>query len=45
MNCYGEVALGVECALPARFDASRRHRRYRFVLLWLLLAFAVGAIL
>ena len=42
---YGEVALGVECALPARFEASIRRRRYRSMLLWLLLALAAGAIL
>lgn len=42
---YGEVALGVECALPARFDASMRRRRYRSVLLWLLLALGAGTIL
>ena len=42
---YGDVALGVECALPARFDASIRPRRYRSVALWLLLALAAGAIL
>jgi hypothetical protein len=42
---YGEVALGVECALPARFEASTRPRRYRSCLLWLLFAVAAGAIL
>jgi hypothetical protein len=42
---YGEVALGVECALPARFEASVRRRRYRPLLLWLALALAAGAIL
>ena len=42
---YGEVALGVECALPARFDASIRPRRCRSLLLWLLLALAAGALL
>lgn len=42
---YGEVALGVECALPARFEAGRRRRRHRFLLLWLLLAVAAGALL
>jgi len=43
---YGEVALGVECALPARFEASLRRRRYRWsLLLWLLFALAAGAIL
>lgn len=42
---YGEVALGVECALPARFEASIRRRRYRSMLLWLLLALAAGALL
>ena len=42
---YGEVALGVECALPARFEAGRRRKRYWPALLWLLLAFAAGALL
>ena len=42
---YGEVALGVECALPARFQASRRRRRYRSLVFWLLLALAAGALL
>jgi hypothetical protein len=42
---YGEVALGVECALPARFEASIRRRRSRSFLLWLLFALAAGAIL
>ena len=42
---YGEVALGVECALPARFDASIRRKRYRSLLPWLLLALAAGAML
>ena len=42
---YGEVALGVECALPARFEAGLRRRRYGSLLLWLLLALAAGAIL
>jgi len=42
---YGEVALGVECALPARFEAGIRRKRYRSVLLWLLLAVAAGALL
>ncbi len=40
---YGEVALGVECALPARFDA--RTRRPRSSTLWLLLGIATLAIL
>ena len=42
---YGEVALGVECALPARFEATMRRRRSRSMLLWLLVAVAAGAIL
>ena len=42
---YGEVALGVECALPARFEAGIPRKRYRSVLLWLLLAVAAGALL
>ena len=40
---YGEVALGVECALPARFDAHAR--RPRSSTLWLLLGIATLAIL
>jgi hypothetical protein len=40
---YGEVALGVECALPARFDA--RAKRPRSSVLWLLLGVATLAIL
>ena len=42
---YGEVALGVECALPARFEAGIRRKRYRSGLVWLLLAVAAGALL
>ncbi|HEV8095133.1 MAG TPA: hypothetical protein VGP71_05345 [Burkholderiales bacterium] len=42
---YGEVALGVECALPARFEASTRRRRSRSLPLWLLFVLAAGAIL
>ena len=42
---YGEVAIGVECALPARFEAGIRRKRYRSVLHWLLLAVAAGALL
>jgi hypothetical protein len=41
---YGEVALGVECALPAHFDA-RAGRRLRSSTLWLLLGIATLAIL
>jgi hypothetical protein len=33
MSRYGEVALGVESALPARFELWRRRRRLR---VWLL---------
>jgi len=41
---YGDVALGVECALPARFNArATRRRRPSFV--WLLLGIATLAIL
>ena len=41
---YGDVALGVECALPARFNAgATRRRRLSFV--WLLLGVATLAIL
>jgi hypothetical protein len=41
---YGDVALGVECALPARFNASATRRRLpSFV--WLLLGVATLAIL
>lgn len=42
---YGEVAIGVECALPARFEAGIQRKRYRSQLLWLLLAVAAGALL
>ena len=42
---YGEVALGVECALPARFDASAKRRRRRPSFVWLLLGIATLAIL
>ena len=42
---YGEVALGVECALPERFEASIRRQRSRSFLLWLLVALAAGALL
>ena len=41
---YGEVALGVECALPARFSASAKQRP-RSSPLWLLLGIATLAIL
>jgi hypothetical protein len=41
---YGDVALGVECALPARFNASATRRRRPF-LVWLLLGVATLAIL
>ena len=42
---YGEVALGVECALPERFEARIPQRRSRSFLVWLLLALAAGVIL
>jgi hypothetical protein len=42
---YGEVALGVECALPARFVAGGARRRLRSSLAWLLLGIATLAIL
>jgi len=41
---YGEVALGVECALPARFTDGAKPRP-RSSLLWLLLGIATLAIL
>ena len=41
---YGEVALGVECALPAGFVA-RAQQRPRSSALWLLLGIATLAIL
>ena len=41
---YGEVALGVECALPARFSAGARQRPGSS-LLWLLLGIATLALL
>jgi hypothetical protein len=42
---YGEVALGVECALPARFVAGAARGRLRASLAWLLLGVALLAIL
>ena len=42
---YGEVALGVECALPARFVAGAARPRLRSFLAWLLLGIAALAIL
>ena len=42
---YGDVALGVECALPARFDALAKGRRRRSSFIWLLLGVATLAIL
>jgi hypothetical protein len=41
---YGDVALGVECALPARFNASAS-RRPLASFVWLLLGVATLAIL
>jgi hypothetical protein len=42
---YGEVALGVECALPAGFEARMRERRSRGAMLWLILVLAAAAAL
>jgi hypothetical protein len=42
---YGDVVLGVECALPARFDALAERRRGRSCFAWLLLGIATLAIL
>ena len=42
---YGDVALGVECALPARFDALAKGRRHGSSFIWLLLGVATLAIL
>ena len=42
---YGEVALGVECALPARFVAGAAPPRRRSSLAWLLLGIATLAVL
>jgi hypothetical protein len=42
---HEEVALGVECALPARFDAIARRDRRRSSFVWLLLGVAALAIL
>jgi hypothetical protein len=42
---HEEVALGVECALPARFDALAERRRGRSCFAWLLLGIATLAIL
>ncbi len=41
---YGEVALGVECALPARYNAAATRRR-RSSLVWLLLGVATLALI
>ena len=41
---YGEVALGVECALPARFTTRARQRPWSSTL-WLLLGIATLVIL
>ena len=42
---YGEVALGVECALPARFVAGAPRPRRRSAVAWLLLGIATLAVL
>lgn len=36
---YGDVALGVECALPRNIDLVRRHSHARQLMTWLLTAF------
>jgi hypothetical protein len=33
---YGDVALGIECALPAVFLPRRRHGRVRLLVAWLM---------
>ena len=42
---YGDVALGVECALPADFAAGARAGRVRKLLRWLGLALAIAGVL
>jgi len=42
---YGDVALGVECALPAGFVARVRGRRSRAPMLWLILVLAAAGTL
>ena len=42
---YGEVALGVECALPARYEAWVRRGRSTSPLFWLVLVLATLAML
>ena len=42
---YGDVAIGVECALPARFEARVREQRSRLSLVWVLLVVAASALL
>ena len=42
---YGEVALGVECALPKRFEPRTRRKRWGQPLSWLLFALAAVAML
>ena len=42
---YGDVAIGVECALPARFEARVRERHSRLSLALLLLVLAASALL
>ena len=37
---YGDIALGVECALPAGIMLIRRASRTRRLMAWLLMAFA-----
>ncbi|HLE66499.1 MAG TPA: hypothetical protein VI730_05070 [Burkholderiales bacterium] len=42
---YGDVALGVECALPADFAVRTRERGLGKSLLWLVLVLAAAATL
>ncbi len=42
---YGDIALGVECALPADFKVAGRERRSSPSLLWLVLALAAAVTL
>lgn len=37
---YGDVALGVECALPAVYSMVRRRSRARRVMAWLIAVLA-----
>ena len=42
---YGDVALGVECALPAGFAGRMRERHSGAPMLWLILVLVAAATL